>query len=81
MRKKEEEIKEIKICMKCQKSIHPKDNYCCLKEYRKGKHHRTGYYHVHCYREGVLRAQEENDLKRKAGLFMDKALNMVGVEA
>ena len=78
MTKKKEKV--VKICMRCSKLIDNKDNYCCLKEWIKGKLHKTGYYHTHCFREGLHGNEQDKALRTKANRFLDKALNMVGVE-
>jgi len=77
-KKKEEKIS--KICMKCQTVIHPKDNFCRLTEYKRGRHFKTGFYHTKCFRERVKGMTEEAEIKKKANAFLDKALQMVGEE-
>ena len=58
-------------CRKCQKEIGVKDNYCCLKEWKKGDFLSEGYFHTHCYREGVHGTKEEREITKKANSFMD----------
>ena len=38
-----------KICNICKKKIKPKDDYCRLTDYKKGKFFNEGFYHTLCY--------------------------------
>lgn len=41
--------KILKICELCKKEIKPKDNYCRLTDYHKGKFFIENFYHTLCF--------------------------------
>lgn len=65
-------------CSRCKQHIHPKDNFCRLTEWKQGKQIGEGWYHTHCFREGMHGKVEEKHLKDQAQALLDKANKLVG---
>ena len=74
-------VEESKIkpgkCRRCGKDIHSKDNYCRLTEWKQGKQVGEGWYHTHCFREGMHGNVEEKHLKARAQELLDRTFGVL----
>lgn len=66
------------ICLKCGEKISKKENFVSLTQYERGLFLKEGWYHTTCFREGVHGTIQQREITKKANMFLDKALNMVG---
>lgn len=65
------------MCNRCKGSIHNKDNFCRLTEWKQGKQTGEGWYHTHCFREGMHGNVEEKKLKAQAQNMMDRTMKVL----
>lgn len=65
------------LCRKCQKKIHPKENYCRLTEWKQGNLLSEGWYHVACFREGMHGNIEEKKIKAEAQDLINRTKNVL----
>ena len=59
-------------CRRCLNAIHIKENYCRLTEWKKGEQIGEGWYHVHCFREGMHGSTDEKNLKSQAQNLIER---------
>jgi len=62
-------VKE-KICVICKKGIKPKDNYCCLEDYKSGVLFLKNYYHTLCYNNQIQGLNPEQKKMKKVAFGM-----------
>jgi hypothetical protein len=69
----------LRVCPKCNLRVHAKDNYRHIIDYKLGVFMSEAFMHTHCFRDYMHGTLEEKEIKKKANMFMDRALEMVGI--
>lgn len=70
---------EARICPRCNFKINHKDNYRQIIDFKVGLFASEAFMHTHCFRDYMHGTIEEKQIKKKANIIMDRAMDMLGI--